>query len=103
MLLEAFEPILFLSFIFPYFMAKLPSLLYFVIVTEFTTALSRVPRDREPIDSRGARATFWDGTVAVQDRLHTPQSDPRNNTGTIPRTPAPFLFHSFHALLGVKT
>ena len=75
--------ILFLSFIFPSFLAKLPSGMYFVIVTEFTTALPCVPRDRKPINSWGARAAFWDGTVAVQDRLYTPQSNPGYNTGTV--------------------
>ena len=84
MLLEVFE-FSFSPLFFPSFMAKLPSVMYFVmiIVTEFTTALPCVPRDRKPIDIRGARAAFWDGTVVVQDKLYTSQSDPRNNTGTI--------------------
>lgn len=73
-------------------MAKLPSVLYFAIETEFATALPRIPCDREPIDSRGARAAFWDGTVAVQNRLYTSQSNPRHNTGTIyPPPPSIFL------------
>lgn len=55
----------------------------FFIVTEFTTALPCVPRDRKPVDNRWARAALWDGTVAVQDKLYTCQSDSWYNTGTI--------------------
>ena len=78
---------------FPSFMTTLPSVMYFVIVTEFTTALPCVPRDRKPIDSRWACAAFWDGTVAVQDKLYACQSDPWYNTGTI-HLPTIF-FHTF--------
>ena len=81
-------------------MAKLRFVMYFAIVAEFTTALPRIPCDRKPIDSRGARAAFWDGTVAVQDRLYTPQSNPRYNAGTI--HPPTILFRPISALLGRK-
>jgi len=50
---------------------------------EFTSTLPYLSRDGEPINTRRACAAFWDGFIAVQNRLHPPESHPKSVGGEI--------------------
>ena len=65
----------------PYKVFRVQFSIPYFIIAEFASTLPCLSRDRKPVNYRRARAAFWDGSVAVQNRIHSSKTYSKNNRG----------------------